>query len=159
MLVSFVDDTFIIWPHGHPSLISFFDHLNSISPNIQFTMEMQKDNSLPFLDVLISQLPDGSLTHQVYRKNMHTDRYLHAHSHHHPTQKSVVLKTLVTHAIQISTPQFLEKEKSHLTQALKANGYSISQINKSFCSTCHSKSKNPPTSSPPLAHISLPYIF
>jgi hypothetical protein len=39
-----------------------------------------------------------------------------------------------------------------------ANGYSISQINKSFRSTCHSKSKNPPTSSLPLAHISLPYI-
>jgi hypothetical protein len=53
----FVDDTFVIWPHGQPSLISFFDHLNNISPHIQFTMEMQKDNSLPFLDVLISRLP------------------------------------------------------------------------------------------------------
>jgi hypothetical protein len=34
---SFVDDTFVVWPHGQPSLISFFNHLNSISPHIQFT--------------------------------------------------------------------------------------------------------------------------
>jgi hypothetical protein len=69
----FVDDTFVIWPHGNPSLISFFDRINNISPHIQFAMEMQEDNSLPFLDVLISCLLDGSLTHQVYRKMMHTD--------------------------------------------------------------------------------------
>jgi hypothetical protein len=49
----FVDDTFVIWPHGHSNLISFFNHLNSLSPHIQFTMETQKDNSIPFLDVLI----------------------------------------------------------------------------------------------------------
>jgi hypothetical protein len=37
------------------NLISkLFDHLNIISLHIQFTMEIQKDNSLPFLDVLIS---------------------------------------------------------------------------------------------------------
>jgi hypothetical protein len=64
----FVDDTFVVWPHGQSSLTSFFNHLNSISPHIQFTMEKEKDNSLPFLDVLISCLPNGSLTHQVYRK-------------------------------------------------------------------------------------------
>jgi hypothetical protein len=43
--------------------VSFFDHLNNISPDIQFTMETQNDIFLPLLDVLIPQLPDGSLTH------------------------------------------------------------------------------------------------
>jgi hypothetical protein len=46
----FFDYTFVVWSHGHPSLISFFDHINSIFPHIQFTMEIQKDNSLPFLE-------------------------------------------------------------------------------------------------------------
>jgi hypothetical protein len=59
----FIDDTFVIWPHGLSSLTSFFNHLNSISPHIQFTMEKENNNSLPFLDVLITRLPDGSLTH------------------------------------------------------------------------------------------------
>jgi hypothetical protein len=43
----FIDDTFIVWPHGHSYLISFFNHLNNISPpptpHIQFTMEMHKN--------------------------------------------------------------------------------------------------------------------
>jgi hypothetical protein len=107
----FVDDTFVIWPHGHPALNSFFNHLNRISPHIQFMMETQKDNSIPFLDVLISHLPDGSLTHQVFRKKTHTDRYLHAKSHHHPTQKSTVLKTLITRSICNSTPSIPREGK------------------------------------------------
>jgi hypothetical protein len=89
---------------------------------MQFTMEIQKDISLPFLDILISRLPNGSLTLQVYQKKTHTDPYLHAQSHHHPTHKSFVLETLVSQAIIIPSPHFFEKEKSHLTKALSANG-------------------------------------
>jgi hypothetical protein len=106
----------------------------------------------------ISHLSDGSLTHQVHKKKTHIDQYLHTRSHHYLSQKYVVLKTLVTRAIQISAPQFLEKEKAHLNKALVANGYSISQINKAFHSDRNAKSKNPPTSSPLLAHLSLPHI-
>jgi hypothetical protein len=36
-------------------------------------------------------------------KKTHTDRSLHAHSHHHPTQKSVVLKTLVPSHLNLSS--------------------------------------------------------
>jgi hypothetical protein len=93
---SFVDDTFVVWPHGQPSLISFFNHRNSISPHIQFMMEIQKENYFPLLDVLVSRQSNGTLTHQFYRKNTLTDRYIHAQSHHHPAQKYVSLKTLVT---------------------------------------------------------------
>jgi hypothetical protein len=71
-------------------------------------MEIQKDNSIPFLDVFIS---NGFLNCQVYRKKTHSDIYLHVDSHHHPAQKSIVLKTLITGAIRISAPQFFEKEK------------------------------------------------
>jgi hypothetical protein len=35
--------------------------------NIKFTMEMEKNGSLPFLDVLITKKPGGSLGHTVYR--------------------------------------------------------------------------------------------
>jgi len=59
-------------------------------------MEIQNEISLPFLDVHISSLLDGTLTHQVYRKNTHIDRYLHAHSHDFPTQKSSILKSAIT---------------------------------------------------------------
>jgi hypothetical protein len=121
-------------------------------------MKIQKDNSLSFLDVLISRLHYGSLTHKVYRKPTHIDQYIHALSHHYPTQKSTILKTLTTRAIWISSPQFLEEEKDHMTKAFMTNGYSVSHINKYFFSAWNLKPKNPPPNSLPLSHLSLPYI-
>jgi hypothetical protein len=121
-------------------------------------METEKDNSIPFLDVLISRLLDGSNSHRVYRKKTHTDRYLNTTSHHHPAQNYVVLKTFLTQAIRISSPKFLAKEKAHLTKTLLSNGYSLSQINQAFRSTNNPKPKITSPSSPPRALISLPYI-
>jgi hypothetical protein len=46
----YIDDMFIIWPHGPCKLGDFIDHLKSVHENIQFTMEMERDDHLPFLD-------------------------------------------------------------------------------------------------------------
>jgi hypothetical protein len=72
----------------------------------------------------------------------------------------MVLKTMITRALRISTPHVLKNKKSHLTKALVANGYSIAQINTTFCLALHHKSKSfpPPSPSPPLTLVSLPYI-
>jgi hypothetical protein len=90
----YVDDTNVIWPHGKEELNKFLEHLNFLSEDIKFTMELEEDNSIPFLDVLIHRKQDGHLGHQVYRKKTHTKSYLHASSHHHPTHKMGVLNTL-----------------------------------------------------------------
>jgi hypothetical protein len=44
-----VDDTFVIWPRGPQE---FFDHINSVRPFIQFTMKIEANNRIHFLDVL-----------------------------------------------------------------------------------------------------------
>ena len=49
----YVDDTNVVWPHGEDELRKFLTHLNSISPNIKFTMELEENMSIPFLDVLL----------------------------------------------------------------------------------------------------------
>jgi hypothetical protein len=68
----YVDDTFVIWPHGPDRLKDFLDHLNGIHQNIQFTMETERDGHLPFMDIDIYRRADGSLGHRVYRKTTHT---------------------------------------------------------------------------------------
>jgi hypothetical protein len=68
--------------HGPGKLAEFLDHLNGLHENIKFTMETEKDGHLPFL-----YKPDGSLGNRVYRKPTHTNLYLHANSHHHPSNK------------------------------------------------------------------------
>jgi hypothetical protein len=37
----YVDDTFVVWPHGLEQLHIFLGHLNSLRPSIRFTMETE----------------------------------------------------------------------------------------------------------------------
>ncbi|XP_046382357.1 uncharacterized protein LOC124153305 [Ischnura elegans] len=73
----YVDDTFLIWPHGRESLDAFLNHMNGQHPNISFTMKVEENRRLPFLDILVHRRLDGTLGHSVYRKATHTDLYLH----------------------------------------------------------------------------------
>jgi hypothetical protein len=36
----YVDDAFVVWPHGRESLDQFLNHLNSLHSSIKFTMEI-----------------------------------------------------------------------------------------------------------------------
>ena len=110
----------------------FFQHLNNQSDFIKFTMDFEDNGSLPFLDVLISRNGDGSFSHQVFRKKTHTEQYLHASSHHFPSQKLGVLSTLATRAFIISDEQHFKDEKAHLLKVFNKNGYSTSQCLKAF---------------------------
>lgn len=152
----YVDDTFIIWPHGEEKLEKFLREINSIHQNIQFTMEKENNGKLPFLDVLVSRNKNGKLGHGIYRKPTHTDRYLHATSHHHPKQKTGILKTLATRAIRLCDQDHLEKEESHLASALKSNGYTTKEIKKAV-----QNAKQPPkpnNETKQIATAYLPYI-
>jgi hypothetical protein len=106
----------------------FVEHLNNQSN----TMEIEVDGSLPFLDVHVTKKPYGSMVHQVYKKKTHTEQYLHAKSHHHPTQKLGVLNTLNTKALRISNEDHLEEEKIHILEVFKNNGYNKHEGVKSF---------------------------
>jgi hypothetical protein len=74
--VVYVDGTNVKWPHSKENLDKFMEHLNSQSKHIQFTMELEDNNSIPFLDVHISSKEDVSLGHQVNCKKLHTEKYL-----------------------------------------------------------------------------------
>lgn len=65
----FVDDTNVIWPHGKEELTKFLHHLDNISKDIQFTMEEEESNYIPFLDILIIKKPNGRL--DLSKENMH----------------------------------------------------------------------------------------
>jgi hypothetical protein len=123
-----VDDTFVIWPHGPEKLERFLDHLNGFHRNIQFTMEIEKDSHLPFLDIDIFRRPDGSLGHKVYRKPTHTNLYLNPGSHHHPSNKQAILATLVHRARALCDKESLHGELEFLKTTFKENWCSQKQI-------------------------------
>lgn len=49
----YVGDTFIIWPHGRTAVQGFYAHINSQHRNIKFTMEVEENGKMPFLDVAV----------------------------------------------------------------------------------------------------------
>lgn len=74
-------------------------------------MEFESNGSLPFLDILLSRIDDGSFSHQVFHKKTHMKQYLHANSHQFPAQKFGVLNTLATRALRVYDYNHLNEEK------------------------------------------------
>ena len=114
----YVDDTFVI--HKEVNNQGFLQHINSVDPAISFTVEDNKeDGSIPFLDTIVKQEADGTLSITVYRKPTHTDQYLQWDSHHHLSTKFSVIHTLSHRAPTVcSKPELLQQEKDHLRKAL-----------------------------------------
>ena len=69
-----VDDTWVIQQQAHKEL--YLDHINSIDPNIKFTVEGNLESgTIPFLDTLVKPEVNNSLSIRVYCKPTHTDQY------------------------------------------------------------------------------------
>ena len=96
----YVDDTCAALPVS--SVQQFLDHLNGVEPSIQFTVELESDGKLPFLDVLLQRDPDGSIATTVYRKP--------------PTQTAQGRSNLLGRTAK-------DRETRHIKRALINNGY------------------------------------
>ena len=148
----YVDDTFVVWPHGRTALQDFLTHLNNQHPLIKFTMETEQNQTISFLDVQVTRKADGTLAHTVHRKPTHTDRYLHSSSFHHPRFKSAVQNTLVRRAFNTCDQHSLKQELHHIKTSLQLNGY------KKF-NLIQPKPSLPPEERPEYkSTITLPYI-
>ena len=78
---SFVDDTFCIF-QNRTQVECFLNYLNRQHPNIKFTQELEENNSLPFLDTLVTHVENGFNTN-LYRKKTFTGLYTHFDSLSH----------------------------------------------------------------------------
>ena len=67
-------DTFVSFS-SHSGALNFFHKLNNLHPSFAFTMEEEKNNELPFLDVLVERGKSVFLT-SIYRKPTFTGLYL-----------------------------------------------------------------------------------
>jgi hypothetical protein len=97
----YVDDIFVVWPHGPEQLQNFLSHVNSLRPPIQFTMEIESDSAIPFLDILVIRKEMTSTT-KVYRKPTHTGQYLNFNSNHPLNVKRGLIQSLHNRATTIA---------------------------------------------------------
>jgi Reverse transcriptase (RNA-dependent DNA polymerase) len=148
----YVDDTFILWDYGDETLREFLEYLNSVNNAIKFTMEVEEDLQLPFLDVLVQKKSNGLAT-TVYRKKTHTDRYLNYLSNHAEKTKIGVVKCLQKRAEAIcSSEKALTEEQEKIKNAFLQNGYPENVIKKAH------KTRIPSTQSlQPVVTATIPY--
>ena len=113
----FVDDKFCL------ARLEYIDNillaLNSFHKNIKFTFEIEKDNTSPFLDILIIRKP-GKIKTAVYRKKTCTDLHMNWYSFVPKSWKWGTLKTLVRRAhINCFTEKHLKEELIHIRKTFK----------------------------------------
>ncbi|XP_076069419.1 uncharacterized protein LOC143041435 [Oratosquilla oratoria] len=119
--VMYVDDVFAVMQDK--DIDPFFTRLNSLEPAIQFSMELEVNGVLPFLDILVSREGDHLET-SIYRKPTYTDRLLGYDSYHKDCHKRSPIRTLWNRADKIcSTTDAVRAEKRHLRDVFRANGY------------------------------------
>ena len=126
----FVDDTFAIF-EGNTSAVEFFDKLNGLHPNLQFTMESENEGKLPFMDVEVKKM-GAELRRTVYRKPSFTGLYTRWDSFCPKLQKINIIKCLSQRAMKICSPQELETELSKLRVIFRNNGYPDSVIEETL---------------------------
>ena len=122
MWLRYVDDSFILWPHQEDVQI-LLDHVNSIRPSIQFSMEKKQDNKLLFLEVSVTRTQQGFRS-SVYRKPTLTGPYLNFNSHHPSTVKKGMVRCLQHQAKIISSDtDAYQEEMISLKDNLHRNNY------------------------------------
>ena len=153
----YVDDTFTVI---HQYFVEeFTNHLNSQDQNIKFTIEQQKEDQLPFLDVNVILQDDGSLKTKVYRKPTHTDQYLNWESNHHLEHKRSVVRSLMRRAEKVVSDSEDKKEEiKHVKDVLRSNGYKnwAFEIPKRKQET--NKNEQPTRSNQQKIPVGIPYI-
>ncbi|CAJ0952209.1 unnamed protein product [Ranitomeya imitator] len=82
----FIDGIFLIWKGTPATLNTFHLYLNSIFPELQFTIHYDKD-SVPFLDTSVIKNPEGHLQADLYCKPTDCNSLLHYLSCHPKTTR------------------------------------------------------------------------
>ena len=103
---------------------SLLTHLNNQHQRINFTMEVESSDSLPFIEVRFTHQAGGELMKEVYQKPTHTNRYVHFDSHHPLSVKSGIVECLANRAITVSSGgPARDAELKRIKQVMAANGY------------------------------------
>ena len=89
----YVDDTFLLFA-SEDHVNKFYNYINTRHQNITFTFDIEKDGSLPFLDVLVTRENDNFYT-SVYRKPTFSGLYTNYESYISDNYKKGLIYTLL----------------------------------------------------------------
>lgn len=119
----YVDDIITCFTGTNRQLDTFVNFINGIHPKIHFTMEMEEDNKINFLDLTLNKV-NGKHDFSIFRKPSHTDTVIHNRSLHPYQHKLAAFHSMVHRLISVEqTEENFNKELNIIRQIATNNGY------------------------------------
>jgi len=134
LLMKYVDDILCIMKEDEVE--RFLLTLNSIHPNIKFTVEMEVNQNISFLDLSICRNGISDFKYRWYCKPTSSGRMLNFYSNHPYSQRLNVLTNFIIRALRLSHLDFWDELKTVIFQRLLDNGYPIKLIKKVWHREC-----------------------
>ena len=103
---------------------AFSEHycLNDLQPSLTFTTDEEKDNKLPFLDILVECRLFAFVT-CIYRKPTFTGLYLSWDAFAPKSRKVNLIKCLIFRALKICSDNKIKSEFEQIKNLFLSNGY------------------------------------
>ncbi|CAJ0937921.1 unnamed protein product [Ranitomeya imitator] len=119
----YIDDIFLIWTGTTDTLLSFHSYLNSILPELQFTIH-HNTHSVPFLDTMVLKDSNGNLSTDIYCKPTDCNSLLLYTSCHPRSLKDSLPRSQFNRVARIvSDPITLSDRLDDMTSKFKARHY------------------------------------
>ncbi|XP_072398197.1 uncharacterized protein [Diabrotica undecimpunctata] len=148
----YVDDLILATPPD--KILSTLSVFNSVDPHLQFTCELEVDNSIPFLDMRIIRTHSNTLGNTWYRKDMASNRFLNYHSTHPIRYKHNLVQALSFRVHTLTHTRYKRESLDLLKSILIDNSYPISIINRYLFSKSYGHSISEAPNGAILASIS-----
>ena len=96
----YVDDILVCFNGTYGQIDTFLQYLNTVHTNIKFTMELESNNSINFLDLTLKKFNNR---HQfsIYHKPSHTDITIHSSSCYPYQHKMTAYNSMIHRLINI----------------------------------------------------------
>lgn len=123
------DDSILAWSGSRGELSEFLEDVNSLDDEgrMKFTLEIEGDNGIAFLDSQIS-IQDDKLVFRMYEKPYSAGEVMNFNSYQDLSVKRCIIAGETTRCLRISDKQ--EEDLSKVKEKLINNDYPVKLINE-----------------------------
>ncbi|CAJ0962818.1 unnamed protein product [Ranitomeya imitator] len=138
----YIDDIFCVWDGPIESLLPFDQHINSIWPELKFTLQ-HDTHKISFLDTLIYKEREGRLGIDLFTKPTDRNGLLHFSSCHPPSIKRAIPKSQFHRVDRIVSDVELKRTRlTEMEQKFTDRGYPQGILTGAKQDLSHSKPKD-----------------